>query len=94
MGKDPVLTTLAFKREIEMDREKSATNEGFVRYEFNTAEVLGSEEALVQVRKWARSTVGSFKAVTFVAAPLFYRVIHGRPRIRAIFLWIRWVSWF
>lgn len=68
-----MLTTLAPKMCMEIKWKKTATKDGFVRYEFTSGEVLGDREESVQGGKSARVSGGSSMTVNLAAVSVFFQ---------------------
>lgn len=60
----------------------TATDNGFFRYAFTIAEVLGLVEESVQVSKRARGSRGGYTTVNVTAVPVVFRA--GRRRSASV----------
>lgn len=79
-----MLTALAFKGYMEVNWDKTATRDGFVRYNFKSGEVLWLEKDWVQVEERAYGIGGSSTTPTLVAVPVLFRACRERADISAI----------
>lgn len=71
MRTDPTLTVLEIKRCMEADRNKTATKDKFVRYEFTCGGVVGFEKVPVQVEKRAHGSNGRSTRLIWVIVHVF-----------------------
>lgn len=64
--------------------DKTAHNEGFLRYDFTSKEVLVLEEEPVEVGKRAQGSGQSTTTITLVMVSVLFWVDHGQTDINAI----------